>query len=226
MAVRDLVIEALVEAVAKIKQRVDRPIEAVVELTTEQLKLLVAEYFNAHPDLFKGEPGEAGRAGRAPTADEIGNAVDVWLELNSASLRGEPGQPGNPGKPGEPGKPGRDAVINESDLYRQATRWLELHRDELSGKPGENGKNGVDGVGIAAIRQTADNIIIELTNGQEEKIKLPKQAPLYIGSSRHGGGSSQREVFIDEQPVIDYPAVSFNQVASFPGLYLQSVNVS
>lgn len=45
------------------------------------------------------------------------------------------------------------------------------------------------------------------------------------GQNQSGGGTSQQQVFIDSQPTISYPAISFSQISGFPGLYLQSVNV-
>ncbi len=75
------------------------------------------------------------------------------------------------------------------------------------GPPGAAGRSIVH----AAI-DTGGNLIIDYSDGTQE-------------DAGNVEGGDMQEVFVDEQPDIPYPAVSFSQLSGFPGLYLQSVNV-
>lgn len=222
------ILAALIDAIEAIKKRLDDPRAEV----REDIGTLVAEAI-AKIEVPPGEPGKPGEPGRAPTAGEIQRAVDIWVELNRDSLRGPQGRPGLRGLQGigTPGRAGRDAT--DAQVRAAVAQWATEHAEEMRGKPGEPGKpgeDGDDGVGIAKIEQrgSTTHFFVVLTDGTEYKLRLPQGQTTGGGvaiRSAGGGGSGQQEVFIDEQPALDYPAISFTGVVGYPGLYIESVNV-
>lgn len=176
MAVRDDIIASLVEAIARINERmqvVDDP--QSTQLAEDEIKTRAAmwllEAMTVKPEDGKdgadgrdGKDGRDGRDGRPPTPEEIALAVEAWFAINEDRLRGpkgERGQDGRPGRDGVDGQPGRD------------------------GRDGADGAAGADGVGIASVDQSKAGLFtIRLTDGREYEIRLP------VSLSGGGGGSS------------------------------------
>lgn len=202
------ILAALIEAVESIKRRLDDPRAAVVE----DIASLVAEAMSK----LEIPPGAPGEPGRPPTPSEIQRAVDIWVELNQDKLRGAPGLRGLRGLQG---LAGRDATYQQ--VYDAVQQWMDAHRDTLKGATGDKGDQGV---GIERVEQrTSGSFWIVLTNGEEYEVKLPR------GGSGGGGGAVgatfRTEVYLNEQPALNFPAISFTEVVGYPGLYLEAVNV-
>lgn len=106
---------------------------------------------------------------------------------------GKKGTPGNQGRQGLPGKPGVQG------------------KDGKTGKPGEKGKTGIhgtdgsDGVGIKEVRGSASAITIELTNGKEKVIKLPKTRANTAGGGFVSGTPANSSVTLLTDTTIDRP---------------------
>lgn len=184
MAIRDEIISALVEGLAALQGRVN-DVEAI-KLTPgaqgergeagpppsdEEIRAAATRWLEANitqpaggkdgADGRDGLDGKDGAEGRAPTDEEISLAVETWMEINRASLRGPAGQDGRSGSNGDTGPRGADGP---------------------RGDIGPAGPTGPAGVGIALVEQRSpETFWITLTDGQEFEIKLPE--PLKGGGS-------------------------------------------
>lgn len=192
MALRDEVLEVLLEAVEALKARVDDPLRAVAELTRPEIEKLVTAWLESNAESLKVK-GDKGDAGPAPNADDVRVFVEIWLELNRESIRGKPGIgiPGNTPRKGIDYFDGKDAPpLSASEIYAQVATWLSAHRDELRGKRGDDGN---DGVGIETMKQSGDWLIVLLTDGTELKFKLPQSGGgrMVMGV---GGGLTREQV--------------------------------
>lgn len=140
---------------------------------------------------IKSRAPEKGDRGREPTADEIKQAVELYMAFNAESFRGAPG---------------KAAKAN----------------------------NGEDGVGIDDIEWVGNTVIFHLTDGREIEHKLPRTRDVFMG----GGTSEDRvkelvqqlggiqQIFIGlPKDIPTYPALAFVDLASYPGLYLEQVNI-
>lgn len=261
------ILEALIEAVALLKERLDALQIPAAKISDTQLKKIAQQWLQDHADEFKGADGTS------VTPEEIAAAAATWLEANKASLQGQDA-----------------AAVTPEQIQAAVVAWMQVNKNQLRGPPGiavarngkdatdeqvaaavqnfmqrnpipipadgknatdeqvaeavvawmrqhpitipkaEPGKAGKDGAGIDTIEETTTGFTIRLTDGREFKFKFNKSGTntvLVAGSagSRGGGsGSDKQQVFIDVQPDIDYPAISFSQVAGYPGLSTMSVN--
>ena len=122
--------------------------------------------------------------------------------IDGKSIKGPPGKDGKsirglPGKDGISiqGKPGKDGKDGKS----------------IKGEPGKDGKDGVgkpgsDGIGIKDITGNANAITIELTNGKEKVIKLPKVKTTGNGGGFTSGTPANNSVTLLTDTVIQYPS--------------------
>lgn len=177
MAVSDILITSLVEAVAALNSRVNEAAD---------LKLIPG------PKGDKGDPGERGEQGPAPSEAEIKAAAAEWLAANITQPKdGEQGPQGDPGPQGERG-PGP----TEEEIRLAVDLWFEINSAQLRGTDGRDGRDGVDGrdgdrgdrgprgdtgpagaegIGIALIEQRDEGSFwITLTDGREFEIELPQ----------------------------------------------------
>jgi hypothetical protein len=186
MAIRDEIISALVEGLAALQGRVNdveafkanpgpqgERGEAGPPPSDDEIRAAATRWLEANitqpadgkdgADGRDGLDGKDGADGRAPTDEEISLAVETWIEINRASLRGPAGQDGRDGSSGDSGPRGADGP---------------------RGPIGPAGPAGPAGVGIALVEQRDERSFwITLTDGQEFQIDLPE--PL-----KGGGGST------------------------------------
>jgi len=93
---------------------------------------------------------------------------------------------------GEKGERGES--VSNDQVQNAISLWIEDNKDLLKGSDGKDGrsiqgskgKDGDDGVGIADIVRSQDDLLITLTDGTEKRIKLPKPQIQHVG----GGGVS------------------------------------
>lgn len=191
MAISEEIIASLVEAVAALNQRTNDALsrtmiagpqgevgpqgergEDAPPITDEQIKSAAVAWLQENitqpADGQDGRDGQDGQQGRPPTDEEIQLAVDVWFEVNRASLIGPAGSDGRDGADGRDGSDGRN------------------------GRDGAAGAAGSDGVGIALVEQRDDTSFwITLTDGQEFQIELPKpKVSGFYGGGGGGGGAT------------------------------------
>ncbi len=112
-----------------------------------------------------------------------GKSIQGKAGKDGISIQGKPGKDGKSIK-GEPGKPGKDGI----------------------GKPGKDGEDGSDGVGIKEVRGNSNEITIELTNGQEKTIKLPKSKGRGAGGGFTDGTPANNSVKLLTDTTIEYPS--------------------
>lgn len=179
MAVRDDIIASLVEAIAKINDRMAQADDAATaELSDNEIKVRAAmwllEAMTVKPQDGKdgkdGKDGRDGRDGRNPTDEEIAVAVEAWFAINRDSLRGPAGRTGERGPTGQSGPTGPAGPV---------------------GPAGPAGPIGPSGVGIALVEQRDERSFwITLTDGKEFEIILPKPKTAMGG----GGGGGIRTI--------------------------------
>ena len=121
------------------------------------------------------------------------------------SIKGDPGKDGKSiqGKPGKDGisiqgKPGRDGKSVKGEPGKAGKDGV--------GKPGKAGTDGSDGVGIKDVRGSANAITIELTNGKEKTIKLPKIKNGGSGGGFSSGTPANNSVSLLTDTTIEYPS--------------------
>lgn len=121
-------------------------IEAKIDTVAKDLPNLVQSEISKIPIPKDGRDGKDGESIVGPAGKD---------GRDGKSIKGARGERGLPGKDGK-------TIVGP-----QGPR----------GKPGKDGKTikGQDGVGIKEVRGSASAITIELTNGREKTIKLPKQ---------------------------------------------------
>lgn len=185
MAIRDEIVAMLVEGLAALQRRMSevealRPIpgpqgeqgERGPPPTDDEIRQAAEAWLARNivqpadgkdgADGRDGLDGKDGADGRAPTAEEISLAVEAWMEINRAALRGPAGASGIDGRDGRDGDTGPAGP---------------------RGPVGAAGATGPAGVGIALVEQRSpESFWITLTDGQEFEIRLPE--PLKGG----GGG--------------------------------------
>lgn len=193
MAIRDEIISTLVEGLAALQGRLS-DVEAI-KLTPgaqgergeagpppsdEEIRAAATRWLEANitqpadgkdgADGRDGLDGKDGADGRAPTDEEISLAVETWMEINRASLRGPAGQDGRSGSSGDTGP--RGPAGPRGDI-------------------GPIGPIGPAGVGIALVEQRSPEAFwVTLTDGQEFEILLPKPKTAMGG----GGGGGIRTI--------------------------------
>lgn len=99
---------------------------------------------------------------------------------------------------GVDGKDGKDATPKQ--IADSVEAWINENIDSLKGADGkdgksiqgQSGKDGSDGVGIANIERSKDDLLITLTDGSEKRFKLPR---ISVG----GGGIS-----LDQAQIFEY----------------------
>lgn len=136
--------------------------------------------------------------------------------------------------------------IQVEDLTRKVSQVRAQKGDKgepgpagQSGSPGQNGKDGSDGEDAPKIvdiyfNEIDNHLMFQFNDGTEidageilvdglkKQINVFQQR--YLTKTVDGGGSANQEVFIDEQPTINYPAISFLSVVS-TDYYTFTVNV-
>lgn len=146
----------------------------------------------------KGDRGERGERG----ADGVG-------------IQGEKGEKGD--KPAHEWEGTKLRFENPDGTWGQ---WVDLKgKDGKDGKDGKrgfvlNGSSSGGGTGGGGIESVVAGTGIEVDNSD------PKNPVI----SATGGGAGNQEVFINEQPAINYPAISYTLIAG-TNLYRQSINV-
>jgi len=90
------------------------------------------------------------------------------------SFVGKDGKQGKEGKQGPQGKIGPKGDQGPQGLPGKQGETGKAGKAGKSGKDGKVGSAGKDGLGIKNIRSNATNLIIELTDGSERIIALPK----------------------------------------------------
>lgn len=191
--------------------------DAILELTLEAVAAL-RDRVSSMAELAKGDKGDTGDMGPPGPVGPVGPKGDTGPAgpmgpSGVDGLDGMPGRDGRDGIDGADGKPGRD------------------------GLPGAPGKPGADGTGIQTVIQLNEETVrIILTDGRTQDITLPrgKDGQTVQGKNPQVRGVSQetvsrmiaekREIYIDEQPAIDHPAISYARVGA-TNYYRQSVNV-
>lgn len=225
MAVSEEIIASLVEAVAALNQRTNDALsrtmvtgpqgeagpqgekgEDAPAVTDEQIKAAAVAWLQDNvsqpADGIDGQDGQQGPEGRPPTDEEIQLAVDVWFEVNRASLIGPAGSDGRDGADGRDG------------------------RDGVDGRNGAAGPAGSDGVGVALVEQRDDtSFFITLTDGQEFQIELPKpKVSGFYGGGGGGGGATSLADLTDVSitDISDFDVLQYNAET---GLWLNTAGV-
>ena len=193
MAISEEIVTSLVEAVAALNQRTNDAVSRAMiagpqgetgpqgeagkdapPITDEQIKDAAVAWLQDNitqpKDGIDGKDGEQGPEGRAPTDEEIQLAVNIWFEINRASLVGPAGSNGSDGRDGRDGSDGVD------------------------GRDGINGAAGPAGVGIALVEQRDETSFwITLTDGQEFQIELPVAK---VRTAAAFGGGTPKPVYL------------------------------
>lgn len=138
-----------------------------------------------------------GDPGRDPNADEIRTAVELWLEFNRESIRGERGQDATDEQVADavaawlrahPIRTPKDGDNASPEMVSDAVRaWLAENPIRVPAPI--KGDDGDPGTGIALIEQRDDaSFHITLDDGREFQIDLPEPKRTSILGGGGGGG--------------------------------------
>jgi len=144
------------------------------------------------PDGWEYVPGIPGWIRPAPPAEPV---LPEKGDKGDAGPQGEPGPKGDKGDRGEPGEQGKPGPAGRDGKDGKDGKPGKDGNPGKDGAPGRDGADGQDGTGIEDIKSHGQDMLIKLTDGREQRFRLPGG-----GSSSFGGSSASSSGGIEDAP--------------------------